>query len=361
MGEKKVAKPAAVQASTKSAAKGKTITKQIAKQYLNDPDAVDLNSFERIDRAAAVCLADYTGKYLTLNGIKELPAAAADGLAEYMGYRIELNGLGYLDESAAEGLARYSGSLIELNALTSLSDAAAKTLAAFAGRLDLDGITTLSDSVASSLAKHKGSYLSLNGITWLTSKAATALARHRGHVSLRGLAVSTEAGTADDTGDRRLSAESLGRRPNHAASGGPSPPPATICSRGLIYADDEETYDVFMQDGGFSSMRFVEAGAAILPAEVRGVGLQVKRPEDVQQFIAKLGHTPYSYLCYVDASGSPVDVVICQHVRLDALPDRIEELRRFLTLNGIEYQDCGDSAASCVWGSSEFEDNRMDM
>ena len=88
MAKKKVAKPAAVKASSKSVAKGKTITKRIAKQYLNDPDAVDLNSYERIDRAAAVCLADYTGKYLTLNGIRELPAEAADGLAEYMGYRI---------------------------------------------------------------------------------------------------------------------------------------------------------------------------------------------------------------------------------------------------------------------------------
>lgn len=111
MAKKKVAKPAAVKASKNSAAKGRTITKEIAQQFLNDPDAVDLNSYGGINKAAAVSLAAYTGKYLTLNGIRELSAEVADGLAEYMGYRIELNGLGYLDESAAEGLAQYSGSV----------------------------------------------------------------------------------------------------------------------------------------------------------------------------------------------------------------------------------------------------------
>lgn len=319
------------------------------KRFLQEPSEIDLNSYGVIDEAAAAALAGYAGKCLTLNGLVVLSAGAADSLAGYSGYRIELNGLDALDEKVAKRVAKYSGSLIELNGLASISDATAKELAAFAGRLDLDGIATLSDSAAASLAQHKGPYLSLNGITVLSSKAADALSRHRGqHVSLRGLAPSQGEVLGDEL---PLSTES---RPGRASTGSLTQTKSTTRSPGFIYAPDEEKYEAFMQDGGFSSMRFVEAGAAVLPEEFRCIGLQVHRPKKASQFIEALAQTPYSYLCYADFEGNPVDVVVCQRVSLDDIPARIEELRQFLAKNRIEFYDCGESILSCIWGSQEF-------
>lgn len=328
------------------------LTKAVAKQFLQDPSEIDLNSYGAIDESAAAALADYAGKCLTLNGLLVLSADAADRLAEYTGYRIELNGLDALDEKAAKRLAKYSGSLIELNGLASISDATAKELAAFAGRLDLDGIATLSDSAAASLAQHRGPYLSLNGITGLSSQAADALSRYRGqHVSLQGLAPSQGEVLG---GELPLSTESHPARPGRASTGSLTQSKSTTRSPGFIYAPDEETYEAFMQDGGFSSMRFVEAGAAVLPEELRCIGLQVQRPKTVSQFIESLAQTPYSYLCYADVEGNPVDVVVCRRVALDDLPARIEELRQFLAKSRIKFYDCGESILSCIWGSQEF-------
>ncbi|MFM7033757.1 MAG: hypothetical protein ACKOYJ_00980 [Planctomycetia bacterium] len=325
------------------------LTKAVVKQFLQDPSEIDLNSYVAIDDAAAAALADYAGKCLTLNGLVLLSADAADSLAGYSGYRIELNGLEALDEKAAKLLAQYSGALIELNGLASISDATAKELAAFAGRLDLDGLATLSDSVAASLAQHKGPYLSLNGITVLSSKAADALSRHRGqHVSLRGLAPSQGVVLGDAL---PLSTESRSE-PSSTDILTQTKAPRRI--PGFIYAPDEETYEAFMQDGGLSSMRFVEAGAAVLPEELRCIGLQVHRPKEASQFVEVLAQTPYSYLCYADVDGNPVDVVVCQRVLLDDVPAQIETLRRFLAKHRIEFYDCGESILSCIWGSQEF-------
>ena len=325
-----------------------TLTKDIAKKFLQDPSGTDLDAYVAVDEAAAAALADYTGKYLSLNGLAKLAPSAANRLAEYAGYRIELNGLRALDEKTAIGLSKYSGALLELNGLPSISDATAKALAKFAGRLELDGITELTDTAAAALAKHEGPYLSLNGITSLSRKAADALSRYRGQcVSLRGLASSTSVAADEAAGDLPTVS---------------SPQPqATPSIRGFIYAPDEETYETLMQDDGLGAMSFIEAGSPILPDELRGVGFQVHRPEDASQFIESLGETPYAYVCYADAEGVPVDVVIVQRVSLDELSIRLEDLRRFLTKNHIDFQDCEDSAASCVWGSREFQDNRLDI
>lgn len=132
-------------------------------------------------------------------------------------------------------------------------------------------------------------------------------------------------------------------------------------AKGFFYAPDEELYETMTQDESLGEMFFVESGSAILPAELRGVGFQVRRPKKARQFIEGLDATPYAYICYTDSEGIPVDVVVVRRVSLDEISARLEELRHFLVKNRVEFQDCGNSAASCVWGSREFEDNRLDI
>ena len=106
----------------------KVLTKNIAKQFLEDEDsAVDLDEFTAIE------------------------------------------------DAAAKSLSKYEGDLY-LDGLTSLSDAAAKSLSKHEGDLNLDGLTSLSDAAAKSLSKHEGD-LSLD-LDDIPESAASILRQH---------------------------------------------------------------------------------------------------------------------------------------------------------------------------------------
>ena len=82
MAKKKVAKPAAVKASKKSAAEGKTITKEIAQRYLKDH--LVISRFQQLDDEAATLLGSGFG-WLHLEGLTTLSDFAAASLAEHAG------------------------------------------------------------------------------------------------------------------------------------------------------------------------------------------------------------------------------------------------------------------------------------
>ena len=125
------------------------LTKEIAQQFLEDEDSVDLAEFTSIEDAAAVSLSKVDG-WLSLNGLTSLSDEAAESLGKVKGV-LNLNGLTELSDAAAEGLGKNEGGL-SLNGLTSLSDAAAESLSKHKGGLNLTGLDTLSAAAAESLA-----------------------------------------------------------------------------------------------------------------------------------------------------------------------------------------------------------------
>ncbi len=109
----------------------KVLTKEIAKQFLEDEDsAVDLSEFTAIEDAAAESLSKHEGELY-----------------------LDLSGLTSLSDAAAKSLSKHEDNL-NLDGLTSLSDAAAKSLSKHVGDLELSGLTSLSDVAAKSLSKH---------------------------------------------------------------------------------------------------------------------------------------------------------------------------------------------------------------
>jgi hypothetical protein len=117
----------------------KTLTKEIAEEFLADPYSVQLDIFTKINDAAAWVLAGHGGS-LSLDGLTELSDAAAQALAERQAEYISLDGLTELSDAAAVALAGCRGELY-LNSLTMLSDAAAEALAVFQGeRLESDSL-----------------------------------------------------------------------------------------------------------------------------------------------------------------------------------------------------------------------------
>lgn len=183
----------------------KTITINVAKEFLKGNSDIDLSDYEKLDaeaaellathednlylgnlielsQKAAVALAKHKG-YIDLNGLTELPDDVAAALSNHIG-DLELNGITVLSEKAAEALSKHHGA-IKLSGLTSISDKLAVALpgmmmlADFRESLDLSGLTSLSDIAAEGLAKYNES-IYLNGLTTLSDKAAEALGKHEG-------------------------------------------------------------------------------------------------------------------------------------------------------------------------------------
>jgi hypothetical protein len=69
---------------------------------------------------------------------------------------VELSEFTAIEDEAAESLSKCRGGWLSLDGLTSLSDAAAESLSKHEGDLDLRGLTSLSDAAAKSLSKHEG-------------------------------------------------------------------------------------------------------------------------------------------------------------------------------------------------------------
>jgi hypothetical protein len=178
----------------RGAAKGATLTLDIAKKFLEDSEGVDLQEFTSITDDAADALAQHEGD-LVLNGLISLSDAAAVALAKHQA-ELSLNGLTSLSDAAAAALAKHKGYGLSLNGLASLSEAAATALANYEGNLSL-GMTSLSETAAAVLAKHPGG-LFLNNLTNLSEMAAAALVEQEGELwlSLNGLTSLSDAAAA---------------------------------------------------------------------------------------------------------------------------------------------------------------------
>jgi len=198
--------PIQSQTNALSATSLKTLTVEVARQFINRPEqdrygaieveaakilseaprnlAIEIDFWgSSISAAAARQLMRNPSVILRLHGVTTLTDEVACALAENT-TSIALNGLTSLSESAAKAFA---GKSVVLNGLTTLTPNVAKILAQGDHSLGLDGLTVLPEETAAMLAQHKG-MLSLNGVTSLSVKTAAILAKHQGtSLSLWGL------------------------------------------------------------------------------------------------------------------------------------------------------------------------------
>ena len=159
------------------------LTTEIAEQFLEDDDSVDLREFTTIEDSAAKILSEHEC-FLDLDGLASLSDAAAEHFSRQKG-GLSLDGLSSLSNVASKRLSRQKGWL-RLSGLTSLSAATAKILSRHEGNLFFEGLTSLSDEAAESLSNHN-SFLELSGLTSLSDAAAKSLSRHHGGLCLDGL------------------------------------------------------------------------------------------------------------------------------------------------------------------------------
>ena len=95
----------------------KVLTKNIAKQFLEDEDsAVDLDEFTAIEDAAAKSLSNHEGR-LDLSGLTSLSDAAAESLSKHKGYLV-LKGLTSLSDAAAKSLSKHDGYIDRTSTIT---------------------------------------------------------------------------------------------------------------------------------------------------------------------------------------------------------------------------------------------------
>ena len=134
----------------------KILTKEIAENFLEDSESVDLYQFTRIDDTAAESLSNFEGD-------------------------LNLCGLTELSDVAAESLSKCKGGL-NLSRLTKLNNVAARFMAGRKGRLSL-GIRQINDNLASYFANHVG-LLELNQLQSITCDTAKILGKHQGKVNI---------------------------------------------------------------------------------------------------------------------------------------------------------------------------------
>lgn len=143
------------------------LTKEIAENFLNDPDSVDLAAFIAVDDAAAEVLARYT-KSLCLNNLESLSEEAARALASHSpsderyrlfdGATLDIGsyyGDVKLTPSALELLAMYQGKLsLGIDVEDKAGDASwASALATLASRQDQRLFRAFSELMEEGLAR----------------------------------------------------------------------------------------------------------------------------------------------------------------------------------------------------------------
>jgi hypothetical protein len=175
------------------------LTAEIAQQFLNEPDYVDLDDYTSIQDDAAVILAKYKGKCLNLDGLTRLSDSAAESLRKHQGEGLSLEGLPELSDAAAESLGNHMGEWLYLGGLTELSDAATVSLGNYTGGwLSMTGLTHLPKAIAelySSNSEHPpfDQDLCLDALTEISDAAATALSNFKGNLDLSGLSELSDA------------------------------------------------------------------------------------------------------------------------------------------------------------------------
>ena len=109
------------------------LTEAIARDFLNDPDSVNLSDFEEIEELAAWRLSRYEGP-LSLDGLTDLGDPAAEYLSNHQGEYLSLDGLTCLSDESAESFSKHDGELY-LNGVEELSKAAQQHLARHEGEM----------------------------------------------------------------------------------------------------------------------------------------------------------------------------------------------------------------------------------
>ena len=122
------------------------LTKEIAEQFLADPDSVDLSEFTAIEDEAAEVLSGYE-ESLYLSGVTILSDAAAESFSTHVG-DLYFSGIHCLSDAAAQSLSKHQGHL-DLSGLEELPMDAAASLGKHQGVVDLSGLTSLCGVAAS--------------------------------------------------------------------------------------------------------------------------------------------------------------------------------------------------------------------
>lgn len=171
MAKNKVARTSPRKTSKKGVAKEKTITKEIAQQYLKDSGSIALHTFTELDDEAAEVLGKSDG-WLNLNGLTHLSDSAAEGLASHS-HRLSLNSVRSVSDETARILSSRKGGTLELGGAKNVSATAVNWLASYPGCLEL-GVVTLSDDNAKAFASFAET-LTLPNVRVLSDAAAKSL------------------------------------------------------------------------------------------------------------------------------------------------------------------------------------------
>jgi hypothetical protein len=182
----------------------KNITKEVAENFLKEPNSWDLSKRTHLDEDAAEVLGRFKGSELLLQGLEALTEAAAKSLAQFNG-GLDLRGLKSIHWKVATHLSRakrqspisYVGKITQyleliLDGLTEIDIKSAKAFSKNKGYLDLDGIKEFSDDVLNELCNRTGGRLSLGGLSQITERQAEALACHCGTLVLGGVSELTD-------------------------------------------------------------------------------------------------------------------------------------------------------------------------
>ena len=174
----------------------KNITKEVAENFLKEPNSWDLSKATHLDEDAAEVLGRFKGSELILQGLEALTEAAAKSLAQFNGV-LDLRGLKTIHWKVATHLSRAKrqsprsevGKITQwleliLDGLTEIDIKSAKAFSKNKGYLDLDGIKEFPDDVLDELCNRRGGRLSLCGLSQITERQAEALHCHDGALYL---------------------------------------------------------------------------------------------------------------------------------------------------------------------------------
>ena len=141
----------------------KVLTTEIAEQFLQDHESVDLDDFATISEAAAEILIKFDGDMghgqgsLYIDGLKSISKSVAEILSQCKGSLMlggEKNEF-MLTDDVLEIFSTHSGEYLSLG-ISELSDAGAQSLSKHKGHLELGFLYKFSDMAAKFLSEHDG-------------------------------------------------------------------------------------------------------------------------------------------------------------------------------------------------------------
>jgi hypothetical protein len=126
------------------------LTEEVAKRFLDNPDAVDLEEYGAISEGAGSILVQ-SEEPLDLNGLSDISDTAAKVLSK-TNDSLRLDGLTSISDKAIQSLSRAKG-ILSLDGLVALNQAAAAALATHESDASAYGVVSLSDAVAAELSR----------------------------------------------------------------------------------------------------------------------------------------------------------------------------------------------------------------